>query len=146
VVRHHVDTDGETWSSDEGTLFISRTIGNVVFQQFSGRLTMEFVELMLKSIQPRLDEGRQLIGFNDWWGMTGYSTEARVALTQWLFNTRGRVAEMHVLVRGKLVAMGVSVANLMLGGFLIPYTRPESFKEALGAKLGLGTILLRRIA
>jgi hypothetical protein len=145
VLHHHADSDGDTWRGAEGTLFISRTVGNVILQKFSGRLTMDFVTHILQTIEPRLAPERPLIGFNDWAGMAGYTTEARVALTKWLFTARGPVAEMHVLVRSKLVAMGVSVANLLLGGFVVPYARPERFKTALAERLGGGTQLLRHI-
>jgi len=53
--------------------------------------------------------------FHDWEAVTGYDSEARVHLTRWTLSApRKALAECHVLVRSRLVAMGVSTAALAL--------------------------------
>ena len=46
---------------------------------------------------------------------------------------------MHILVGSKIVSMGVSVANLALGGSLVGYTNRTAFEAALrSTRMGLG--------
>jgi hypothetical protein len=75
--------------------------------------------------------------FCDWSAMTGYASEARSKFTQWMFRHRAKVSS-HLLVTSKLVAMGVSVANLTLGGILIAYTDRAAFTAVLHAKSSAG--------
>lgn len=75
--------------------------------------------------------------FCDWAEMTGYESDVRSAFTQWAATNRSKVT-FHLLVSSKLVAMGVSVANLALGGILVGYTNRASFDAALrSTKMGL---------
>jgi hypothetical protein len=75
--------------------------------------------------------------FCDWAEMTGYESDVRSAFTQWAATHRSKVT-FHLLVGSKLVAMGVSVANLALGGILVGYTNRASFDAALrSTKMGL---------
>lgn len=64
-----------------------------------------------------------------------YESALRVDLTRGLFPERERVASFHVLVRSKLVAMGVSVANLALGGIVNSTSDRKRFKARLDACL-----------
>lgn len=75
--------------------------------------------------------------FCDWAEMSGYESDVRSAFTQWAATNRSKVT-FHLLVGSKLVAMGVSVANLALGGILVGYTNRASFDAALrSTKMGL---------
>jgi hypothetical protein len=70
--------------------------------------------------------------FDDMEATTGYATEARSALTQWVMAHRRALGGIHILTHNRLVAMGVTVANLALGGFLTAYTDRTAFNAALG--------------
>lgn len=73
--------------------------------------------------------------FHDWHAVESYSSEARVHLTKWTLDApRGSIAECHVLVRSRLVAMGVSTAALALRFADIPlfsYTLRAPFEARL---------------
>jgi len=59
--------------------------------------------------------------FHDWEAVSGYDSEARVHLTRWTLSApREALAECHVLVRSRLVAMGVSTAALALRVLDVP--------------------------
>lgn len=58
------------------------------------------------------------VAFHDWWAVQGYSSTARTTLTSWMLRNRHAFDSVHVLVNSGLVAMGVTVANVALGGFL----------------------------
>lgn len=77
--------------------------------------------------------------FFDFWQMPTYDSEMRTEWTAFLVKHRARIAEIHVVARSKLVAMGVSVANLALGGIIKTYPVPGgAFERALnGAGLKL---------
>ena len=76
---------------------------------------------------------------HDWYAMTGYDTRVRVDWTKW---SQGRVKEIestHILVRSRVVAMGVRTAALALslvGARLSSYTEREQF-DALLAEHGV---------
>ena len=67
--------------------------------------------------------------------MTNYDSRLRTELTAGFLPDRARFAAFHVLLRSKLVAMGVSVANLTLGGIAKTTTERRQFKQLLDACL-----------
>ncbi len=67
--------------------------------------------------------------------LENYESSLRVELTSRLFPEREKLASSHVLVRSKLVAMGVSVANLALGGIVNSTSDRRRFKARLDACL-----------
>lgn len=79
-------------------------------------------------------EGGPLVMFFDWEGMTGYDVDCRREMTKWTMDRKAQIGKVHILVKSKLVAMGVSVANLLLGGDTIcSYTDRPKFEGALRA-------------
>jgi hypothetical protein len=80
-------------------------------------------------------EAGMLVAFHDWEAMTGYHTESRVLLTEWGLRIRAQVEKVHVLVRSRVVAMGVSVASLVLRGMLVSYTQRAAFEAAFARRL-----------
>jgi hypothetical protein len=82
-----------------------------------------------------LDAKSPLYVFAELDRMTNYDTGLRTDLTAGFLPDRARIAAFHVLLRSKIVAMGVSVANLALGGFVDIYDDPPRFKTALDAAL-----------
>jgi hypothetical protein len=68
--------------------------------------------------------------FYDLWELESYESELRKQMTSWVMERRSLVAEMHVLLRSKLVSMGVSVANLALGGIITTHTQRAPFQKA----------------
>jgi hypothetical protein len=81
--------------------------------------------------------------------MTSYDTELRTEVTAALVRDRKRIACLHVLVRSKIVAMGVSVANLALGGIMTIHGSAPPFQQALQAGLAkakIGTFSLDALA
>lgn len=71
--------------------------------------------------------------FDDAAELESYDSEARVLLTGWGKKNRDRVREHHILLRSKIVAMGVSVANLALGGHIHAHTSRPAYDAALAA-------------
>lgn len=66
--------------------------------------------------------------FHDWERLTGYATEARVRLVAWSKSHPSPPQRVHILVGSKLVAMGVSVASLILP-VLVTYNSRNAFER-----------------
>ncbi len=73
--------------------------------------------------------------FADLGAMNNYDSGLRTELTAGFLPARERIASFPILLRSKLVAMGVSVANLALGGLVQTMDDRERFKKALDSAL-----------
>ena len=104
--------------------------------EFVGHMQKPHVDLFLGFSQERVsaNPGRLYV-FHDWIDMTGYDTICRQMLTKWTANNLRAYAAVHVAVQSKLVAMGVQVANLALGGLVTAYTGRAQLETALRACL-----------
>lgn len=67
------------------------------------------------------------VALHDWSKLQSYTSSARTRLTEWMMQHRHGFAAVHILVSSNLVAMGVNVANLALGGFLHAGTDAAAF-------------------
>lgn len=107
-----------------------KTSENVVYMSLNGYLDKDYVTNITQPVDKLILAGMKPLIFNDWWEMTGYDTDARLKLTDWIFWIRGKIVGSHILVRSKIVSMGVSIANLALGGMLTVYTDRQEFSLA----------------
>src|SRR5215472_17870922 len=73
--------------------------------------------------------------FGDWYEMTGYDTDVRHELTKTVSKLRSRIASIYVLQRSKVVAMGIAVANLALGGWVRSTTSRAEFDRELETRV-----------
>jgi hypothetical protein len=69
-------------------------------------------------------------GFHHSFGMTGYDSECRIELTNWVMSHRAQ-SRLFIGLRSKIVAMGVSVANLALGNVIQTHASPATLESAL---------------
>lgn len=73
--------------------------------------------------------------FHDWWELDTYEQSARQRLTDWRRAApRGTTKESHVLVRSKLLAMGVAASAIvlrMVGVEMRAYTDRAEFERVL---------------
>lgn len=118
------------WASERAELKTWFPASSVVVVEFSGHLTASAVKRLIASVAPALACAGLIDAFNNWQDMTGYDSEARLALSEWVIETR-RFSSVNILVRSKLVAMGVAVANLAVGGTIASYTSRSSWQAAL---------------
>ena len=78
------------------------------------RLSTELARHILDFVEH--SRSQQLSFFHDWSKVTGYDTQARITITSWSVKHRSRLVTAHMLARSKIVRMGVSVANIAVGG------------------------------
>jgi len=68
--------------------------------------------------------------FNDNERMTGYDVLSRTLMIEWMQRQGERLECTHLLTRSRLVAMGVTIARLVLGPRLKLYADRGSFERA----------------
>ncbi len=71
--------------------------------------------------------------FFDCEALSNYDSQLRTQLTERLLPGRTRIATFSVLVRSRLVSMGVTVMNLALGGIVNATTERDQFISMLDA-------------
>ncbi|MBM4362560.1 MAG: hypothetical protein FJ104_07755 [Deltaproteobacteria bacterium] len=102
----------------------------------TGAMDGTHADLFERYGQERIDGATgPLVVFHDWLDMTGYTSECRTRLTRWSLARRNVYADVHLAVRSKLVAMGVEVANLALGGLIRTHGSRASLEAALALAL-----------
>ena len=95
-----------------GVVEIDRPMPGVVTTRMTGHARAEHVEPIKRAVNQEIAAGRRPHVFHDWSDMTGYDSEARVAMADWYAKVRDHVASVNVLAKNRLVAMGVQVVAL----------------------------------
>jgi len=82
------------------------------------------------------EDGR-IEAFHDWERMSDYDSSARSRLTNAALRVRKSTTAVHFVVRSRVVAFGVQVANAVVGNLRVHRDR-RSFEAALRAALEAG--------
>lgn len=93
-------------------------------------MTQEMSSLIIERAEPLYAPDSKLHGFHNWLDMTNYDSVCRVELTAWVLRHRSQ-STLHIGVRSRMVAMGVSVANLALGSLIHVYSTEDALEAAL---------------
>ncbi|OGQ23976.1 MAG: hypothetical protein A2138_11850 [Deltaproteobacteria bacterium RBG_16_71_12] len=127
----------EEWSDAGGLTVVERLAPRVALARSEGYYSDELEYFMRSRVAAMLDEllpstrEPALQVFCDWAGMTSYSAGARTRSTSFVMQRRKQLALVCILVHSPVVATGVSVANMLLGGFLAATMSREQFDEQL---------------
>jgi hypothetical protein len=120
------------WATPRGTLALWAATPSLVVGRVRGHLEDAFVDAMLAQGEASLRAEGKTRTYHDWEESTGYTPIARLRLTEWTLRHLGSMQEMHILVRSRLLAMGVEVARLTLGGrVLVPYVDRRLYENHL---------------
>lgn len=100
------------------------TLGDGIFcSRAHGFVDGVAIKMLIDYTEQRIaEQGNKLLVFHDWVETTGYEPSARVPLSRWMFEHRRYYEAIHLAVRSRLVAMGASVVNLAIGGFMKSHT------------------------
>jgi hypothetical protein len=128
--RERVDAVTERWTDERGKLEISSPRPGMVLQRFEGHACAPMADAIISRLDAEIVSHGTIVVFDDWAEATGYDSEVRLKLTEWTGKHETQVRETHVLLRSKLIAMGMAVANLALGGHLRTYTSRTAFDAA----------------
>jgi hypothetical protein len=105
----------------------------VVLVTIKGHSSMDLLPLLITEPERRIAQGLRIDWFGDYYDMTSYESQSRLALQEFTNKHKDKMSSIVILVRSKIVAMGVSVANLATGGKIEAYTSRENFERTLRA-------------
>jgi hypothetical protein len=74
--------------------------------------------------------GEHLIAFHDWELVEDYDTEARTLLTPWSKLHRPKFDRVHMLVRTRTLAWGISIVNSITNDVMIAHHSRAAFEQA----------------
>jgi len=99
--------------------------------QVAGVLTDEGARAMDVGVRRIASEGCRFVACHDWEEMTDYSFAARLLLTRSATDTMRFIDAIHILMRSRVVALGVRAANVVLGGRITMHAERGPFEAAL---------------
>ncbi len=74
--------------------------------------------------------GSHLIAFHDWEAVEDYDTEARTLLTPWSKLHRPKFDRVHMLVRSRTLAWGISIVNSITSDVMVAHHSRVAFEQA----------------
>jgi hypothetical protein len=122
------------FSNERGCVMVMPFSRGVLLTAFCGHVDESLAHPVAQEVDLAIVRGRCTHLFFDSDGMTGYATELRTGLTDVV--KRRAPKSVNVLVRSRIVAMGVSIANLALGGLVKSFSDDERFDDALAKVAG----------
>ncbi len=119
---------GSGWRTQRGEAHVLRSAPGIVLITFRGFLDTAFHTPVTAEITTALEQTTAPIEiFIDADGLAGYTPEFRTSFTKYFGAQRKRMSHVVVLFSSQIVAMGVTVANLFLGGLLKPLSSRQKF-------------------
>ena len=126
-----LDADSARIESPRGTVVFSEPAPGVLVVRIVGHVTIEAANAAISLRRKALRATPAIHLFDHAWDATGYDSEVRLTLTAWAKENADRIESHHLLLRSKILAMGVSVANIALRNRLTVHTSEESFATVL---------------
>ena len=120
----------------KGRVRLYRVEPAVILGVAEGQLEMPQARPVVDAMSEVIDEVGSITVFHDWLEVAGYDPPVRVEWTTWSRQQRAQITATHILVKSRVVAMGVRTAALalsMVGARVYSYTEPERFNEALAS-------------
>ena len=135
VERFGLPGDGAGFRTPKGRLAIWTPAPGFVISRITGLGDKAFTVPIIDAFDRALPDELPIRLFFDVETIASYDSELRTQLTARFYEERARIGEFHVLVGSKLTAMGVSVANLALGGIVTSHTQRLQFVTAVDTAL-----------
>jgi hypothetical protein len=113
---------------------------NVFVTQGEGHMTDDHCSFIVQYGEERIKRySGKLYVFHDWLEMTGYDSRTRIRLTAWSVAHRHLYEEVHLAVRSRIIAMGVQVANVAVGGIMRAHTGIATLEVELARAMRLAS-------
>jgi len=122
-------------ATDRGRYEIWVPAKGLVLQRVGGHGNADLVRAMIVQLDQAMSEGSPLSVFGDFEELEGYDADARSLLTKWTKDNFANLRVMHILVKSRAVATGVSVANVALRGAMRSHTERARFEAAFALEL-----------
>ncbi len=120
-----------TWRDARGEVEVLRLRASIAYIRMVGVAGEPAGQLIERLFAKEFAGQPRLHTFWDLRDLQNYHSEVRIRSTNALLAVRPRLQSVHAFSRSRLVAMGVSVANLAIGGIAKTHTSAESFDAAL---------------
>ena len=91
---------------------------------------IEFAEAYIEIADAVLEGSERVIAVHDWSALTGYGSGVRTRVTSWGLGVISRFDAIHVFSTSSVVRMGVTVANMALGGRIFVHDKRSDFERA----------------
>lgn len=114
-----------------GTLTVITPAAPLVLFVAQGHLDVGLAQHIVTSTNATLQRVSRPVVFQDWELLTGYDSASRELLTRYVQGIQAQLGGAHILVKSRLVSMGVAVANALLGGSLLATSSRARFDAAL---------------
>jgi len=128
--------DGIRIFDDKGSASIRRPREHVEYIVAKGYARSEAAALIIEQRERIVRECGKIAVFDDLHDLVGYDSDVRIRLTEWSRANRSKIVAFHILTASRIVAMGVTVANIALGGSIRAHLKRMPFEAALREEIG----------
>lgn len=133
--RFNLPSKGTGWRAARGSLGIWAPSPGVLLVQLNGYGEVGYAAHIIDAIDRAVESRSRIKMFYDMEGMSNYDSALRTKLTARFLQCRKETDELVVLAKSRLVSMGVTVANLALGGLIKIHQDRASFTSAFESEL-----------
>lgn len=123
------------WKTDRGEARVSRPADTVVVVTVKGHSSMELYPLFVAEAEKLMASGRTIDWYADYSEMTSYDSDVRLALSEFTNVHKAKMDVVAVLVKSRIVSMGVTVASLATGGKVTSYADRAKFDASIAASV-----------
>jgi len=127
--------DGVRIDDGRGVLTVRRPARHVELLRCEGYARREHLDLLIANRERIVREAGRIALFDDLEDLRGYDPEVRSRLTAWSRAHQEVICSFHILVRSKIVAMGVALANAVIGGKIQAHSGRVPFESALAREI-----------
>lgn len=118
-----------------GTAKIRRLAPGVVRLTYAGVVSGEVVEPLRDLLDAEIAACGQLWFFIDAAELESYHPEFRKLWTAWLKVNKPNLHALHLLIRSRIVWMGLKIVNPLVGNYLVGHANDKTFEAELQAAL-----------
>lgn len=122
--------DDRVIETELGRLRLANPARGVFLSEAAGRLGVEAAHAYTDYADEIATQYAGGIGVHDWWTMAGYDPGVRQHVVGWSMRVISDWVQIHVALRSQIVKMGVTLANVALGGKVAIYTDRNKFAAA----------------
>lgn len=130
VVELLANERADVYRMAKGSIHLWRPARSLLVSRVEGVLSVDGSRAIEVATRRIVSEDHRVDIFHDWSEMTDYEIATRVQLTLVAAELLGQIDSLHLLVRSKIVAMGVQTANLVLKKIIVHPT-PDAFAHRL---------------
>ena len=121
-----------TSNDTDGSARVHHVARGCVSVEYAGMLDGTLADKVVEYFSGIQARGQRLTVFVDARRATGYSSEYRHAITTWAKESPAESLDrIHMLFDSKLMAMGVSVFNMVTGGMITAHTSESAWRDEL---------------